>query len=269
MLAVAWRRYVSHSMTVYAAAVSFWAMVSLVPLVAMMVFAVAIFVEPETLETVFNELTLAIPGETVEIVVTQVRRWVEVSSEVSTVGLVLAVILASWGASLGMSHLMRAINVAHGLDPRNYVRRRIGALVQTVAALAFAIPIAVLVAATPAAMAATNAPSAVRWAVGFVRWPVVMVLFVSALAALYWAAPSRRPTFRLWSFGVAVALVLFLVASGVFSLYVANVSSYDSSYGSLGAVVVTMLWIYVTVSAILAGVEVDALRIRELEADNE
>lgn len=269
LLSAVVRRYLDHAMTVYAAAVSFWAMVSLVPLLAMLVFAVAIFVEPETVETFIEEVTLALPGETIEVLVAQVQTWIVVSREISTVGLVIAVVIASWGASLGMSHLMRAINVAHALQPRNIVRRRLTALLYTVAALAFAIPIVTLVAATPAAMAAADAPTAARWVVGFVRWPIVIALFVAALAALYWAAPSKRPPFRWWSLGVAVALVLFLAASGLFSLYVANVDRYDSSYGSLGTVVVTMLWIYVTTSAILVGAEVDALRIGELGSDGE
>ena len=263
------RRYLDHAMTVYAAAVSFWAMVGLVPLVAMLVFAVAIFAEPETVETFIDEITVAIPGETIEVLVAQMQTWIAVSREISTVGLVIAVVVASWGASLGMSHLMRAINVAHCLKPRNIVRRRLTALLHTVAALVFAIPIVILVAATPAAMAAADAPTAARWVIGFVRWPIVIALFVTALAALYWVAPSKRPPFRWWSMGVAVALVVFLAASGLFSLYVANIDRYDSSYGSLGTVVVTMLWIYVTTSAMLLGAEVDALRIGDLASDGE
>lgn len=254
------RRYVEHSMSVFAAAISFWAMVSLVPLIAMLVFAVAIFVEPETVESFVEELTLAIPGETIELLADQVATWVSVSRGISTVGLVIAVIVASWGASLGMNHLMRAINVAHGLRPRNIVHRRLSALVHTVGAIAFAIPIVTLVAATPAAVAASGADAATRAIVGLIRWPAVIVLFVAALAALYWVAPTERPRFRIWSAGVAVALVLFLAASVLFSVYVANVDRYDSSYGSLGTVIVTMLWIYVTTSAILVGAEVDALR---------
>lgn len=263
LLVAAWRRYVEQAMTVYAAAVSFWAMVGLVPLIAMLVFAVAIFVSPDAVESFFDELIVAVPGETVEVLAEQARRWVSASRQISTIGLVIAVIVASWGASLGMSHLIRAINVVHGLKPRNFVRRRLAALGHIVAALAFAVPIVILVAATPAAMAAANAPTAVRWGIGVVRWPLVIALFVAALAALYWSAPSQRPRFRIWSPGVAVALVLFLTGSALFSLYVANVEHYDSSYGSLGAVIVTLLWIYVTTSAILLGAEIDALRVEQ------
>jgi membrane protein len=261
LLVAAWRRYVEQAMTVYAAAVSFWAMVGLVPLIAMVVFAVAIFASPDAVEAFFDELVVTVPGETVEVLVEQARRWVSTSREISTVGLVIAVIVASWGASLGMTHLIRAINVVHGLKPRNFVHRRVAALGHIVAALAFAVPIVILVAATPAAMAAAETPTATRWVVGFIRWPLVVGLFAVVVAALYWSAPSQRPRFRLWSPGAAVALVVFLVGSGLFSLYVANVEHYDSSYGSLGAVVVTLLWIYVTASAILFGAEVDALRV--------
>jgi membrane protein len=124
----------------------------------------------------------------------------------------------------------------------------------------FVIPIVTLVAATPAALATAGISTWLRWALGIVRWPVATLLLVSGIGALYRVAPSSRSTTRFFTRGVAVAVLGALFASAAFSLYVANVDRYDASYGSLGTVVVTMLWIYGTTSAILFGAEFDAAR---------
>ena len=260
LLRLSIERYVDHSMAAYAAAVSFWSMISLVPLMAMVVFGVALFVEAATVESFLEEVSTAVPGETVRLLTDVVQAWVEVSDEVSGFGLVIAVIVAAWWASAGMSNLMKAISGAHQVPPRTYVRRRLAALGRTVGALLFVIPIVTLVAATPAALATAGISTWLRWTLGIVRWPVATLLLVSGIGALYRVAPSSRLTTRFFTRGVAVAVLGALFASAAFSLYVANVDRYDASYGSLGTVVVTMLWIYGTTSAILFGAEVDAAR---------
>lgn len=258
LLGLAVGRYVRHGMGVYAAAISFWAMVGLVPLLAMLVFAVALFVEPDVVESSLDQIAERLPGETVEVFTEQVGVWVEQSVRTSTVGLVVAVLVTSWGASAGVAHMMRAINVAHDLTPRNYVHRRFAALVHVVASLVLVVPIIVLVAATPGAMAAADVPTLVRWIVGIARWPVILLLFGLLLGLLYWAAPTDERRFRALTPGVLVGSVIFLIGSAAFSVYAANVDKYDASYGTLATVVVTMLWIYITVTSILVGGEVDA-----------
>ena len=245
-------------MSVYAAAVAFWAMISIVPLLAMVVFAVAIFGEPAAVESFLQELSRTIPGETVEVLTTAVRGLIDASTEVSTIGLLIAVVAAGWGASSGVSHLFRAINVAHRLEARPYLRRRMFALSRTVAALLLVIPIVSLVAATPAALETIGVDGTLRWVIGVIRWPVASVLIAILLSAIYRVAPTSRLPARLLTRGVGVAAFLFLVGSAAFSVYVANFGRYDTAYGSLGTAVVTMLWVYLMMTVILLGAEVDA-----------
>ncbi len=250
--------YVQHSMTVYAAAVSFWAMVGLVPLLAMIVFGTAIFIEPDAVESFLNETAVAVPGETVDFLVAQIRNWVQVSTGISTVGLIIAVVITAWGASSGVSFLMKAINAAFGFPPRTYTRRRARAIAQTVAVLLLVVPAVVLVAVLPGILATAGAATWVRWTLGVLRWPLISLMFLLLLSLLYWAAPNTSRSFRFFTPGVGTAVTLLLAVSGGFSLYVANVEKYDSNYGTLGTIVITMLWIYISTSAVLFGAEVDA-----------
>jgi membrane protein len=91
------------------------------------------------------------------------------------------------------------------------------------------------------------------------KWPVLLVLFALMLAVLYAVAPNvRTGGFRWLSPGAAVAVVIWLIASGLFALYVANFSSYDKTYGSLAGVIVFLVWLWISNLAILLGAEFDA-----------
>ena len=95
------------------------------------------------------------------------------------------------------------------------------------------------------------------WSIG--RWPVLVAIAVVLLSLLFWIAPNvKQPRFRWLTVGGAVALVVWTIVSFGFGLYVANFGSYDKTYGSLGAIVAFIVWLYLSNSALLLGVEVNA-----------
>jgi membrane protein len=101
------------------------------------------------------------------------------------------------------------------------------------------------------------------------KWPVLAVLVMLVVAILYYATPNvQQPRFRWLSVGAVVAIVAWVLASVGFAFYVANFSSYDRTYGSIGAVIVSLLWLWITNLALLLGAEIDAEleRGRELQA---
>ncbi len=101
------------------------------------------------------------------------------------------------------------------------------------------------------------------------KWPVLLVVVMLMLAILYWSAPNAKPAgFRWISPGSVVAVILWVLASAGFALYVANFSSYDKTYGTLGGVIVFLVWMWITNIAVLIGAELNAEteRARELEA---
>jgi membrane protein len=129
-----------------------------------------------------------------------------------------------------------------------------------------------LVVSGPVAEAIGNAIGLGSTAVtvwGIVKWPVILGVVMLIVALLYWGTPNvRQPRFRWISVGAALAIVVWVVASVLFGLYVANFSSYGRTYGSLAGVIVFLLWLWITNLALLFGAELDSEleRGRELEA---
>ena len=101
------------------------------------------------------------------------------------------------------------------------------------------------------------------------KWPVILLLVILAIAILYYATPNvKQPKFRWMSLGSAIALVIFLLASLAFGFYVANFNSYDKTYGAIGGVIVSLLWLWILNMSLLFGAEFDAEmeRGRQLQA---
>jgi membrane protein len=105
------------------------------------------------------------------------------------------------------------------------------------------------------------------WSIG--RWPVLVVILMLLLSLLFWIAPNvKQPRFRWLTLGGAVALLVWVIASFGFGVYVANFGSYDKTYGSLGAIIAFLVWLYLANSALMLGVEINAevQRGRQLQA---
>lgn len=99
----------------------------------------------------------------------------------------------------------------------------------------------------------------------WVKWPIILVLVMVIVALLYWLAPARHATFRLRAPGAVLAVILWIVASVGFGLYVANFGNYDKTYGTLGGLIVFLVWLWITNAVLLFGSEynVSALGVAE------
>jgi membrane protein len=146
-------------------------------------------------------------------------------------------------------------------------------LVLTLVALVFAAAVAFMLAVSgPLAEAVGNAIGLGSVAVtvwNIAKWPVILLFVVAVVAVLYYATPNvKQPKFRWISIGAAVAIVVWVIASVAFGLYVANFSSYNKTYGALAGVIVFLLWLWITNLALLFGAELDAEleRGRQLQA---
>jgi membrane protein len=168
------------------------------------------------------------------------------------------VLTALWSASGGVGYLITAVNLAYDEEERRgFVRRKLLALGMTLGAIAFVLLAVVLFAA--GAAIGENVPTAVRIGLEAVRLVLAVVLIGVALAVTYRIAPSRdAPQLRWVSVGAVVATVIWLVASVGFSVYVETFGNYAKTYGSLAAVVVLMLWLWLTAYAVLLGAEINA-----------
>jgi membrane protein len=168
----------------------------------------------------------------------------------------VSVLLALWSASSGMGHLIEAINVAYDeRDERGWIRNKAIALAFTVGAILLVLFAIGGLAALPAILDRLGFPGWLQ----LLYWPLLLAGFAVGLAVLYRYAPHRdEPEWRWVSWGSAVAVLLWVLASIGFRIYAANFASYDESYGSLGAVVVLLLWLHITAFVVLLGAQINA-----------
>jgi membrane protein len=177
---------------------------------------------------------------------------------------VVGILLALWSASGYVAAFMRAANRIYAMPEGRPIWRtapvRLGVTLFTVVCLVVGIVIVVATGslATHIGDALGLGSTAVLvWEIA--KWPVLLVIFALMLAVLYRAAPNvRTGGFRWLSPGAGLAVVIWLIASGLFALYVANFGSYNKTYGSLAGVIVFLVWLWISNLAILLGAEFDA-----------
>jgi membrane protein len=196
------------------------------------------------------------------------------SSPAAGFALITGILGALWSASGYVGAFSRAMNRVYGIDEgRPFWKLRPMMLVVTVIAIIGAVLVVVLlVASGPVAQAIGDSLGLGDTAVlvwNIAKWPVIIAIAIALIAILYYATPNvKQPKFKWMSIGAFVALLVWVVASILFGLYVLNFSSYNSTYGSIGGVIVFLLWVWITNIALLFGAELDAEmeRGRELEA---
>lgn len=164
------------------------------------------------------------------------------------VGLVVSVSIAFWSSCSATGMLMTAVNICYGADEqRSFVRFNAQDVVLSVGLALFGVVAVALVAVLPAALALLPVPSTFHHVIALARWPFLAVLAMLALAIIYRYAPDRpQPRWQLISWGAAVATALWIIGSIAVTTYVSKVGSYDKTYGSLGAVIMLLLWFYLT-----------------------
>jgi len=190
------------------------------------------------------------------------------------IALVLGLAGALWSASGYVGAFGRAMNRMYEIgEGRPIWKLRPAVLVLTIAlVLLSALTLLGLVVSGPVAQAVGNAVGLGETAVlawNIAKWPVLLAVVVLIVALLYWGTPNiRQPKFRWISLGAFLAILVWILLSAAFGLYVANFSSYSTTYGSLAGVIVFLLWLWITNLALLFGAELDSEleRGRELQA---
>jgi membrane protein len=243
-----------------AAGVAFYALLSLVPALVALVSVYGMVADPADVERQVSDALAAAPAEVRDLVEEQLTSITESSSGGLGLTAVLGVALALWSASSGMKHLITAISVAYDeRETRGFLKLRGTALVLTVGAVAFMVIAIGVITALPAVVADTSLGSLARGAVSILRWPLLGIGLLLGLAVLYRYGPDRDEPRWAWTApGTVVATVLWVVASVAFSIYTSNFGSYGETYGSLGAVVVLMLWLMISAAVVIMGAELNA-----------
>lgn len=251
-----------------AAGVTFYALLAIFPAIAAFVALYSLFADPEQIRGHLDMLADVLPAEALSIVGDQIGR---VSSGGGTrLGLasLLGLLATLWSANSGTKALFDALNVVYGeREKRGFIQLNAISLAFTIGGvLLVALSFAVVVA-TPA-LEAINLPPEVGAAVALGRWPLLLLVVAFAISIIYRYGPSREKARWRWvSWGGAFAAVGWLLASLLFSWYAASFGNFNETYGSLGAVIGFMLWLWVSTIVVLVGAQLNAEMEHQTEED--
>lgn len=245
----------SKSVSILAAGVAFYAMLSIFPALAALIAIYGLLADPAIVQHQISAIHGFIPGEAQKLVETYLNSIVKASSSKLGWGLVVSVLIALWSARAGTVTLIQALNIVYEeQEKRGFFRFQVVAMAMTIAAIVFAVIALTLIAAVPALLQLLPLGKNFKIVGYAVPWPILIVLVSAGLAATYRFMPSREEAKWRWvTWGGVAATLVWVVASAGFSVYVAKFGNYDKSFGSLGAVVVLLTWLYLSAYVVLAG----------------
>jgi membrane protein len=246
--------------------VAFFGLMAIFPAIATIVSLYGMVADPHTITSHLNLLKDVFPQSVIGLIRYQIMRVVSRSNSVQSLTFLASVIIALWSANSGMTALFDALNVVYGeRETRSLPRFYAATLATTLASVIFVIAALAGVVVLPIVWNFVGFHSSIDKLLGWLRWPVLFVVVSLALDIIYRVGPNRPGAKWRWmTWGSLLATCAWLGASILFSWYVAAFDSYDRVYGSLGAVIGFMTWIWVSVLIVLTGaalnVELDRRR---------
>lgn len=256
-----WGELKKDHVSILAAALAFYGVLALFPGLIALVSIYGLFLDPAQVEAQIAPFTHLLPASAAELVTGQLHDLVEARGGGLQISLALSLVAVLWSASSGVGALFKGVNLAYfEAETRGFLKLRATAFLTTLGILVFAVLALASVAVLPALFEWLGASQLVETTLAFARWPVLAALVILGLALIYRFAPDHheKPPFRWVTPGSIVATALWLVGSIAFSQYVAHFGNYNETYGALGAVIVLLLWLWLSAYAILLGAELNA-----------
>ncbi|HVH78296.1 MAG TPA: YihY/virulence factor BrkB family protein [Stellaceae bacterium] len=254
-----WHEINDDNVSIMAAGIAYYAMLSIFPAMSTVVLTYGLIADPLTIAHHVDALAGVLPGEALKLVSDQLNALISAPSEKLGLGLVVSVLIALWSSASGTSAMMNALTIAYeGKETRGLLHFYALSIALTVAGAIFIILALVLIAGVPAAATQLPLPESWQQAIALIRFPMLAVLAFLGIGTLYRLAPCRRhPAWDFFRAGTIAASLLWLAGSAAFSFYAARFGSYDRTYGSVGAVAIMLVWLYVSAYIVLAGAELN------------
>ena len=244
-----------------AASLSYYFLFALFPTLLFLTALLGLLPIPKLMDRLLDYITRMLPGDAASLLT---RTLAEVVKGARGSLVSIGALAALWGAASGMVSIRTALNVAYGArDRRVWWRQRVDAIALTVWFSLFTLLALVLLVfgerVGDAVADALGVGAVFTHAWNLARWPVSLVLVLFGITLVYHFAPAVRPRWHWVTPGSAFALIGWLVASYGLRLYVGYFGNYNATYGSIGGVILLMLWFYLSSLTLLIGAEIDAL----------
>jgi membrane protein len=243
-----------------AAGVTYYGLLAIFPAIAAFVSLYGLVADPSTIEGHLNSVSSILPGGAIDVIREQVQRIASQGGGTLGFGFVFGLLVSLWSANAGMKAVFDALNVVYDEEEkRSFIKLNLQSLTFTLGAVALLIVAIFATAVLPHLLDFVGLSGVMETLLSLLRWPLLLVLIMTGLAVLYRYGPSRdKAEWRWVSPGSVAAAVLWVVASMLFSWYASKFGSYNETYGSLGAVVGFMTWLWISTIVILLGAELNA-----------
>ena len=244
-----------------AAGVTFYALLALFPTIAAVVSLYGLFADASTISEHLKLISGFLPEGALTVIGDQVTRITSHGN--ATLGFAFAgtLLLSLWGANAGTKAIFDALNIIYKeREKRSFLELTFKSLLFTIAGLVLVLVAIAGVVAVPLALKLLGIPKESGAAIlVLLRWPLLYVVILLALACLYRYGPSRaHPQWSWVTWGSAIAGAIWIASSLLLSWYVANFGTYNATYGSLGAVIGFMIWMWLSTIVVLVGAEINA-----------
>jgi membrane protein len=252
-----WREVNADRLTIVAGSVTYYTLLAVFPAVGVFVSLYGLFADVAAVREQLNDLSAIFPPEAVSLIGEQMMRLANGKAAGLSIAFVISLLLSLWSANAGMKSLFDGLNTAYDeMEKRSYVTRSAITYAFTAALIAFLTLVSAVLVAAPIGLErlglATDALIAVRW-------PLVFAIAAAAFAVAYRFGPSREPARWRWLVpGALFAAALWMGGSAGFSWYMNHAARLDATYGSLGAVIGFMLWVWFSVMVVLVGAELNS-----------
>ena len=250
----------SDNVSIISAGVAFYSFLAIFPAIAALVSIYGLITDPQQIQDQLNQLSQVMPQQAYTIIETQLQELAKTPGSTLGWSLVISILFSIWSANKGVKSLFTGIEIAYYSDEsRGFIKENALSLLFTFIAIILIIISLALIVAFPAIVDQLGLSSGIKTLIEWARWIILALIVVFFLGKIYQYAPTKpNPEFKWVLPGAILATVVWLLASWGFSYYVSNFGSYGEMYGSISAVVVMLLWLFITCFIILIGAEVNS-----------
>jgi len=260
---ILWRTYEQideDRLLAIAAGVVFFGLLAVFPAITALVSCYGLFANPSTIGANLQTLALLLPEGSFQIVQDQIARVLAKGNTELGATFLFGLALAIWSANAGVKAVIDALNVVYEeREKRSFVQLNLLSLAFTVGGIAALLLMVGAVVAFPLALDHLGLGPQSKLIVSLARWPLLLLILWGALGILYRFGPSRQERRWQWlSVGTLAAALLWIVGSSLLSWYLSNFANYNATYGSLGAAIGLMMWMWMSAIIVLCGAELNS-----------
>ena len=260
---VAWRVYAQllhDRVTLIAAGATYYIVLSIFPAMGVLTSLYGLVSDPSDIPLQIGFLKEVLPPGAFDLLLPQLAALASKGSSELSFAFVTSLAVAFWSATSGIKALFDAMNVAYGEnEKRGFVRLNLQAFAFMLGAVAITVFLVAIIGLAPAALKALYLEQWTETLAKLARWPFVLVVTLAAAILLYRYGPSREKAKLRWlTWGAAFSAVAWALTTIAFSAYLLNFANYNATYGTLGALVGFMIWIWLSITILIIGAELNA-----------